>query len=152
MNEVIKKELQKFILNLENADEIIKKRYHYGSVINLSNGILLYSDGVTASLKQNIIEYFEVVNSLNYLLIGKVKSMELYRKHLQKTGNYLIKNSNFSTRFDFITYSFTGIIFDIIFYYSAGYLFIVFTPIMTIAGFIRRRVRMKKNKYFSHYW
>ena len=97
MNEEIKNELLFFKFNLDSSNSNIKKRYHYRSTINLSNG-LLSNDESLDQFKKLLIKYFKHVKNSDYLLVDKMQSLKLYRNHLLPIGKYFTEKENFRTK------------------------------------------------------
>lgn len=153
MNEEIKNELLFFKSNLDSSNSNIKKRYHYRSTINLSNG-LLNNDESLDQFKKLLIEYFKHVKNSDYLLVDKMQSLKLYRNHLLPIGKYFTEKENFRTKWNIFLYALFGFVLDLIvflFDFSIN-LHVYFTLVFVFVGYLRRRDRIKKNKFFSVYW
>ncbi len=153
MNERIKKERLKFISNLERRDRSEKKLYHYHSVLNLSNGIIKYNDINSNSSKELIIKYFGEINELKDSLIDREQSFYFYKEYLLPVGRVLIKKADFRTKGDILKYIVLGIILDlIIFGFLLKSFYVVFTFIFLLIGYLRRKEKIRKNKFFSVNW
>lgn len=152
INNKIQDELSLFISNLENRDKVEKNFHHYRSVVNLANGLLLVGDYSSIAQKKSILNYLEAVKDLDYM-IDQHNSLELYKNFILPVGQYLTKRRNFRSKWDILKYLVVGIIIDLVlmnFVLKTNYF--VFTPVLVILGYIRRKIKIKKNEYFSIHW
>lgn len=153
LNEKIKKDLSIFISNIEDFDLSEKRLYHYHSVLNLSNGIIRYNDINSNFSKELIIKYFEEINELKDSLLDREQSFYLYGEYLLPVGRQLIKKADFRTKADVFKYIVVGIILDlIIFGFLVKSFYVVFTFIFLLIGYLRRKEKIRKNKFFSVNW
>ncbi len=152
MNEKIKKEREKFVSILENRNNEEKKLHHYQSILNISNGLISLSDSSSHyPIKELMLEYFNLIKEFDYLVSQK-ESLVYYKKYILPIGQHLIESNGFRTKWDIFKYIFVGLIFDIIFQFFTNRFYPIFIIIFSLIGYLRRKERIKKNKFFSIHW
>lgn len=148
MNEALKKKLNFFIDNLSEKDVILKKRFHYNSVINLTREIVKYREDKALDLKKLLNDYFD---NINYKIIDERESISLFKEYLMPIGNFLVKEEKFISNTNLFIYTVIGVIIDLsIFSFgSKSYVYPIFSLSLFIIGFIKRIQHKKDGTYFS---
>jgi|SRR5690554_2196008 len=153
LDEKIRIEKLKFISNIQNKDIDEKKLYHFYSVLNLSNSIIKYNDDSSNSSKKLIIDYFKKINDLKGYSIDKEQSIALFKEYLLPVGHLLIKKTGFITKASIFINITLGVILDIlIFGIIFKQFYVVFTFIFIFFGILKRKKKIKENKFFSINW
>ena len=152
MNEKINKEKEEFVITLKNMSTVEKKKYHYHSVINLSNGLILLNNNDSHQpFKELILEYFNLIKELNYLVSQK-ESLIYYKKYILPIGQHLTKHSGFRTKWDILKYIIAGIVVDFMFFYFFKSYYFIATPILFFIGYLKQKKIIREKKLFSINW
>ncbi len=153
MNEKIEKEINNFVLVLENKNKKEKRLYHYQSVLNISHGLMKLSNANNHhAFKELILEYFSLIKKLDYLVSQK-ESLIYYKKYILPIGKHLIENNGFRTKADIFKYVSIGLAFDLaLFQFFTNKFYPIFILIFYLIGYIKQKEKIKKNKLFSIHW
>ena len=151
INEILENKLYEFTYILENKNESERKLYHYQSVLNLVNGLLLVGHKSSLLLKNLMLEYFKSVEDLNYLMDQK-NSLQFYKNYLLPVGQYLAEARGFRSKSDLLKYIILGLVIDFSIYYIFELKLFVFTPSLFLIGYSKLKRKRKNNEFFSINW
>ena len=152
-NEILKEELESFIMRFEYESDEIKRQIHYQSVINITEQLIkIVNDNETEEYKLAGVEYFNNIQKIDFPL-GNIESMNLYKSYIQKSSKLLIPRKDFRSSADILKYIILGILLDIGIYYFTKTILPFYLPVSTlILTFLGYRSRSKKKnmkKYFA---
>lgn len=143
-------EKEKFIRNLNDKPKFQKKLFHYKSVLNISDSIINYNNEKANVLKKGLLNFY--VN-LDYDSLDKMESAKKYEKHILPLAHYLIEKEGFRSKGDFWKYIIFGGVIDVILHLSLSkYNYPLAVILFFILGYIRRKERIAKKKFFSINW
>ncbi|MDA9970483.1 hypothetical protein N9E56_01470 [Flavobacteriaceae bacterium] len=151
INEILKNKLNNFTRILENKNESERKLYHYRSVLNLVNGLLLVGHKNSLSLKKLMIEYFKSLEELNYLM-DQTNSLQFYKNYLLPVGQYLAEARGFRSKSDIFKYIILGLVIDFSVFFIFEFKLFGFTLVLFLIGYNKLRRKKKSNKFFSINW
>lgn len=152
LNEIIKQKTEDFKKNVSGKPHDEKKLFHYNSVLNISQRIVLYKDVKANLLKEKLINYFDELEEMDYMVNSKLTSTKLY-KPLLSVINYLFNKEQFLTKTDLHLLIIIGVIIDIgLYYFISVYHYPVFILLFFIWGLYRRKQAIKSNKYGNMFW
>ncbi|GAA4281918.1 hypothetical protein [Gaetbulibacter aestuarii] len=149
-NETLKEKLNEFIKLFESESDEIKGQVNYNSTLNITNQLLKFHHNKEAEkYKTLIVEYIDELKTTDFPT-GTKTQMELYKKYIFKTGQYLINERDFrhkgTNKMKYISF---GIVLDFLVYYfvksKLPFYFPIFTLIFTFLG-IRKTKKMVADK------
>lgn len=152
LNEIINHKVEEFKKNVSGKPHDEKKLFHYNSVLNISQRIVLYKDVKANLLKEKLIGYFEEIEEMDYVVNNKLMGAKL-NKYLLPIEQFLIKKEQFVTSGDIQLLTIIGILIDAgLFYFISNYYYPVFIVFFFILGFYRRNKAKKEGKYAAMFW
>ena len=153
LNEKVENRTKEFKANLQQKPKEEKKLFHYYSVLNLSNRIVHYEDLKAIKLKENLIEFFNELESLNFELNDKYFSSKLHNKYLLPISLYLFKKEKFLASSDLRFLIIIGVLLDAtLVYFISNYYYPISTPTLLCLGLYRRKEAKKSGKYSKMFW
>ena len=153
-NEKLKEKLNEFKKLLESENNETRKQVHYNSTFNIVNELLKFKKIERAEkFKILMIEYIDELNATD-LPLGKIRSAELYKKYVLKSGQFLIHERDFRPKgINILKYLVLGIILDVLAYYffnnSLPFYFPVITILLILFGIFRERKLISERKCFG---
>lgn len=148
----LEEKLQNFIDRVGDKSVEEKKFLHYKTVINITNRVTNSKHSKTNELKNNLYDYFDELEELNYTVEDKLTSAQIH-KYLLPVIQFLIKKEDFKTPGDLHIFIFIGLTIDVILHFIlTNYYYPIFVSIFTLLGFQRRIEAKKTNTYAAMYW
>ncbi|QNJ98159.1 hypothetical protein ALE3EI_1603 [Constantimarinum furrinae] len=153
---VLQEKLKEFIHNNESQSDFSKRRIHYNSTINITNGLLrTWDKSKFEEYEKNLLTYFSLIKDQEFPL-EKGQSIYNYHEFLLPVGRYLISKMNFISKANLKVAIIFGLFLDILFYFlSTKFEFLyfpLFTLILTIIFFYKQRLAIKEERMFSIFW
>lgn len=153
INKVLENKIEQFLLDVGHKTDFEKSLFHYNSVLNLSQRILLFRDKKANLLKQKLVEYFNLLDEENYSIDNKYESSKLHNKYILPIEQYLIKKDQFITYGDLHLFIIIGFIVDLTLYIIlSNYYYPIFILVLFLSGYYRRKQAQKNNKYSRIFW
>ena len=151
-NEIIKQKTEEFKKNVSGKPHNEKKLFHYNSVLNISQRIILYQDEKANLLKEKLLYYFDELDEINYTIDNKIESLSR-QKLIEPIVEYLIKKEQFCTNGDLHILIVIGLVIDIgLYYFISPYYYPLFILLFFIWGLYRRKKAKKEGKYAAMFW
>lgn len=147
---------EEFFKEYKDSEDLIKKRVHFNSVLNISRELIkIKNKKETLIFKQNLSEYYDVVFESSHP-IDKLGSTKNYHSYLLEITLYLMSKSNFKSKSDIERAVLWGVFFDLILYFTGLSKYYLYVPIVSfgflISAISKRKKAIKENRYFGVEW
>lgn len=152
INEIIIRKTEEFREKVYSKTESEKSLFHYRTVLNISQEIILQKDPKSNSLKIELINYFNELEKNHYVIDSKLISSKLH-KHLLPIVQHLILKNKFITNGYLHLFILIGIVLDfILFYFLDQYYYPIFILLFLVLGLYRRKQAKRNGKYAAMFW